>query len=169
MARAKTGIFYIKAIIDVDATVTTISEDLSVYVNPVNRQGLLIRSVDYIWYDSANNLPMNFATDGQFAVQVHETTLGIMADYDNSHMIASGSLFYDSTGILTNNQDFFPDRLGHSKGEGRVVVNDSLEIVSDGAGTTPANLQCCVVLECQVIKLTERDYITLALQSVADN
>jgi len=56
MARAKTGIFYIKAIIDVDSTVTVINEDLSVYVDPVNRQGLLIRSVDYIWYDKSNNL-----------------------------------------------------------------------------------------------------------------
>jgi len=168
MARAKTGIFYIKAIIDVDSTVTVINEDLSVYVDPVNRQGLLIRSVDYIWYDKSNNLPENFTADGQFAVQVHETTLGLMADYDNSHLIASGSLSYDTTGILNNAQDFFPDRLGHSKGEGRVVVNDSLEITSLGVAP-PSNFQCCVVLECQVIKLTERDYITLALQSVADN
>jgi len=157
MARAKTGIFYVKAIIDIDTTITTTSEDLSVYVDPVNRQGLLIRGV-----------PENFTADGQFAVQVHETTLGVMADYDNSHMIASGSLSYDTTGILNNAQDFFPDRLGHSKGEGRVVVNDSLEIVSLGVAP-PANLQCCVILECQVIKLTEKDYITLALQSVADN
>jgi len=51
MARAKTGIFYLKAIIDVDSTVTNLSEDLSVYVDPVNRQGLLIRSVDYIWFE----------------------------------------------------------------------------------------------------------------------
>jgi len=168
MARAKTGIFYIKAIIDIDTTITTTSEDLSVYVDPVNRQGLLIRGVDYIWYDSSNNLPENFTADGQFAVQVHETTLGIMADYDNSHMIASGSLSYDTVGFLNNAQDFFPDRLGYSKGEGRVVVNDSLEIVSLGVAP-PSNLQCCVILECQVIKLTEKDYITLALQSVADN
>jgi len=168
MARAKTGIFYIKAIIDIDTTVTNTSEDLSVYVDPVNRQGLLIRGVDYIWYDSSNNLPENFTADGQFAVQVHETTLGVMADYDNSHMIASGSLSYDTAGFLNNEQDFFPDRLGYSKGEGRVVVNDSLEITSLGVAP-PANLQCCVILECQVIKLSERDYITLALQSVADN
>ena len=63
---------------------------------------------------------------------------------------------------------FFPDRLGMAKGEGRIIVNDSMEIATLGVGVN-ASQQVTVVMECQVVKLTEKDYITLAMQQVADN
>ena len=55
-----------------------------------------------------------------------------------------------------------------TKGEGRITVNDTLEIVADGSANVPADLECCIVLECQVVKLSKEDYVSLALQSVAD-
>ena len=55
-----------------------------------------------------------------------------------------------------------------AKGEGRIVVNDTLEICTDGNGTIPSDYVVTVVLEVQVVKLSEKDYISLALQSVAD-
>ena len=64
--------------------------------------------------------------------------------------------------------DFFPDRLGMAKGEGRIVVNDTLEICTDGSANIPGTAVVCVVMEVQVVKLSEKDYISLALQSVAD-
>jgi len=33
----------------------------------------------------------------------------------------------------------------------------------------PANLAVTMILECQVVTLSQKDYISLALQSVADN
>ena len=57
-----------------------------------------------------------------------------------------------------------------AKGEGRIVVNDTLEICTDGSSSgIPSNYVCTVVMEVQVVKLTEKDYVTLALQTVSDN
>ena len=47
MAKAKTSTFYIRETFDVDATAQTTAMDLSLYVDPVNKQGLLVRSVDF--------------------------------------------------------------------------------------------------------------------------
>lgn len=167
MAKAKTNTFYLRETIDVNTTPTAESWDLSVYVDPVNKQGLLIRNVDFIWSISGTWLPMPAAAM-QAAVQIHDTALGGMEDYENTHQVASGSIT-GTTSAVNSDQDFFPDRLGMAKGEGRIVVNDTLEIVSDGsAAGVPAALVCTVVMEVQVVKLTEKDYISLALQQVAD-
>lgn len=168
MSKAKTSTFYIREVFDVDATPGTTAMDLSLYVDPVNKQGLLVRNVDFIWHDKVTFLPPDFSGDCQGAIQVHDSVLGGLADLDSQHQVASGSIMGYASSAPTNDTDFFPDRLGMTKGEGRIIVNDTLEIATDGAGSVPANWACCVVLECQVIKLTEKDYIALALQSVAD-
>lgn len=168
MARAKTNSFYLRETIDVDTTTTNDTMDLSIYVDPVNKQGVLCRSVDFIWTDKSTFLPLDANADWQVAVQVHDTVLGGLVDPENTHMVGSGSLVSVSGSTVISDEDFFPDRLGMAKGEGRVIVNDSLEISSLGSGSTPANLQCTVILEVQVVKLSEKDYISLALQQVAD-
>lgn len=168
MTKAKTSTFYIREVFDVDATPQTTAMDLSLYVDPVNKQGLLVRSIDFIWHDKVTFLPPDFGGDCQGAIQVHDSVLGGLASLDSQHQVASGSIMGYAGSAPTNDTDFFPDRLGMTKGEGRIIVNDTLEIATDGAGTVPNNWACCVVLECQVIKLTEKDYIALALQSVAD-
>ena len=103
----------------------------------------------------------------QSSVQVHDTALGGMADPDNTHQIASGSVVSTTSGSFSDS-DFFPDRLGMAKGEGRIVVNDTLEICTLGAGTITSGYVVTVVMEVEVVKLSERDYISLALQAVAD-
>tara|TARA_Y100000748_G_C15496572_1_gene488419 strand:- start:2647 stop:3147 length:501 start_codon:yes stop_codon:yes gene_type:complete len=165
MASAKTSTFYIREDFDVGSSITTTAMDLSLYVDPVNKQGLLVRNVDFIWHNSSTKLPVA-ASAFQAAIQVHDSVLGTLADLDSQHQVASGSLTGTTSGVDAD-QDFFPDRLGMTKGEGRIIVNDTLEIATD-ANTSVTNLACCVVLECQVIKLSEKDYIALALQSVAD-
>lgn len=167
MATKKTNSFYIRETVDVDGTTTNEDMDLSIYVDPVNKQGLLIRQADFIWFDSSNYLPLDANADWQAAIQLHDTTLGGLVDPENTHQIASGSLMSVSGSSVTKDEDFFPDRLGMAKGEGRIVVNDSMEISTLG-NNVPGNLQVCVVLEVQVVKLSEKDYISLALQSVAD-
>jgi len=170
MARAKTAPFQIRfetGITSGSQTITT--PDLSMYVDPVNRQALLVTEVDYIWTDSSNYMPILFAgNDGSAAVQIHDSNLGGMFSLTDSHQVSSGSIFYETNGVLTNTLDFFPDTMGRALG-GRIIVNDSLEVVSLGAGTIPANSICTVVMECEVVKLSEKDYIALALQTVADN
>ena len=167
MARAKTNTFYLRETIEVNAAPSLETMDLSVYVDPVNKQGLLVRNVDFIWSDSSSWLPPAAAIY-QAAIQIHDTALGGMTDLENTHQVASGSVTATASSV-TSDQDFFPDRLGMAKGEGRIIVNDSLEIAADGNGAgLAAAYVCTVVLEVQVVKLTEKDYISLALQQVAD-
>ena len=168
MASAKTNTFYIREVFDIDATAGTTTMDLSLYVDPVNRQGLLVREVDFIFHDKNTQLPADFTAECRAGVQLHDSVLGGMASLDSPHQVASGSITGYGASASTVGEDFFPDRLGMTKGDGRIVVNDTLEIATDADGTVPANFAVCVVLECQVVKLTEKDYIALALQSVAD-
>tara|TARA_R100000963_G_scaffold34855_1_gene29891 strand:- start:915 stop:1424 length:510 start_codon:yes stop_codon:yes gene_type:complete len=168
MAKAKTNSFYIRETIEVNAAPAQESMDLTIYVDPVNKQGLLIKMVDFIWSDSGSWLPPAAAA-WQAAIQVHDTALGGLVDPEDSHNIASGSVVSTTSGTFSDS-DFFPDRLGMAKGEGRIVVNDTLEICTDGsAAGIPGNYVCTVVMEVQVVKLTEKDYVTLALQTVSDN
>lgn len=170
MARAKTSTFYIREETGVSSGATALDTiDLSLYVDPVNKQALLIKSVDFIWTDSTNYLPINWTADGYVGIQLHDSTLGGMFSLENQHQVASGSVWYDAAGAVSNTMDFFPDKLGRSKGEGRIVVNDSLEVATRGGGTVPANSIVTVCLECEVVKLSEKDYIALALQTVAEN
>jgi len=170
MAKAKTSTFYLRETINVDASPQQEEMDLTVYVDPVNSQGLLIRAVDFIWYDSATFLPLDANADWQGTIQVHDSSLGGLADLENEHQIASGSISSVSGSGVFSDQDFFPDRLGMSKGEGRIVVNDTLELATDAGGSSiPANMVCTIVMEVQVVKLTKEDYISLALQSVSNN
>ena len=168
MAKAKTSTFYVRETFDIDAAPATTAMDLSLYVDPVNKQALLVRNVDFIFQDKVTYLPPDFGGDCQGAVQLHDSILGGLADLDSQHQVASGSIMGYAGSAPTSDTDFFPDRLGMTKGEGRIIVNDTLEIATDAAGTVPANWAVCVVLECQVVKLSEKDYIALALQSVAD-
>lgn len=166
MASAKTNSFYIRETIDVDTTVSIDNIDLSLYVDPVNKQALLIKNVDFIW--ALNTFLPAPANVYQATCQLHDTTLGALREFDNQHQVASGGLVGTASSV-TSDVDFFPDRLGMAKGEGRIIVNDSMEIVTLGAGTLNAAQQVTVVMECQVVKLSEKDYITLAMQQVADN
>ena len=168
MARAKTNSFYLRETIEVNTGPAEESMDLSIYIDPVNKQGLLIRQCDFIWYDSATFLPLDPAADWQAAVQIHDTALGGLVDLENTHQVASASIIGVQDSNVTQSQDFFPDRLGMAKGEGRIVGNDTLEICTDGSANIPGTAVVCVVMEVQVVKLSEKDYISLALQSVAD-
>jgi hypothetical protein len=168
VATKKTNSFYLRETIEVNAAPAQESMDLSVYVDPVNKQGLLIRQVDFIWYDGGTFLPMDPGADWQAAIQIHDTALEGLVDLENTHQVASASILAVSGSTVTKSQDFFPDRLGMAKGEGRIVVNDTLEICTDGSASIPAAAVCTVVMEVVVVKLSEKDYISLALQSVAD-
>lgn len=174
MARAKTAPFQIRFEVGLTLNTTNIiTPDLSMYVDPVNRQALMIHQADFIWTDNQDYLPIAWA-DGagpsEAAIQIHDSTLGGMFEITSPHQVASGSVSYGgSKGYLTSDQDFFPDTMGRAMGGGRIVVNDSLEVCARVEGTVPANSICTVVLEATVVKLSEKDFIALALQTVSDN
>ena len=171
MPRAKTAPFIVTEVITASASTAVQSGilDLSAYVDPGDSQGVEIMSVDYIWFNSADNMPIqNGATVFQAVAQLKDNTNGNLVSYDNIHLVSSGSIYYDTTKGVSSVADVYPDILYLSKDGGRVTVNDSMEIcVKSSASVT--NLACAVRIQMRVISLNKRDYMTLALQTVSDN
>jgi len=167
MAKAKTAPFWIaEAQVGISTSVESQTIDIGAYVDPADSQGLEILSVDYIW-DETTNLPPSF-TDQRATAQLKDNTNGDLVSPTNLHLISSGHLSVDAGSYLSTSSDVFPDRLNLGKDGGRVVVNDSLEFCVKGSATAN-NLRCTVRICARVITLTKKDYMTLALQTVADN
>lgn len=166
MARAKTAPFWI---CDTQVGLTTSPEsitiDVGAYVDPADSQGLEILQVDYIW-DDTSNLPIGAAT--RATAQLKDNTNGDLVSPANLHLISSGHLSIDTDAYMSAATDVFPDRLNLGKDGGRVVVNDTLEFVTKAAATNNTG-RCTVRICARVITLTKKDYMTLALQTVADN
>ena len=171
MARNKTGPFFINHVLDIAGTTVaqTQNMDISAYVDAGDSQGLEIMSVDYIWYDSVTLLPIqNGVTVFQASVQLKDAATGGLVAYDNLHLVSSGGIYYDTAKSVSQDADIFPDQLMISKTGGRVTVNDNLELVGKSSASV-ANMAVCARIQCKVVNLSKRDYMTLALQTVADN
>lgn len=171
MARAKTQPFIVTETITASSTTAIQSAllDLSAYVDPGDAQGVEIMSVDFIWYSAATLMPIqNGTTAFQAVAQLKDNTNGNLLDYDNIHLVSSGSLYYDTSKGVSNASDIYPDVLYISKDGGRVTVNDSMEICVKSSANV-SGLACAVRIQMRVISLTKKDYMTLALQTVSDN
>lgn len=170
MARAKTQPFIVTEVITAANTTAVQSGtlDLSAYVDPGDSQGVEIMAVDYIWFNSNDNMPASHSGDFRAVSQLKDNTNGNLVSYDNIHLVSSGSIYYDDANVVSNVSDVYPDILYISKDGGRVTVNDSMEICVKSSATVP-NLACAVRITMRVISLTKKDYMTLALQTVSDN
>lgn len=166
MPKAKTGSFFIRRKVECDgltAKVTTL--DTSVYVDPSDRQGLMIEHVDFIFYNDQTNLPLAAAADEQCAVQMSAGAKTNLIAYDSEDLIASAGLVVDGGAGVFNATDVYPDVLGST--DGRIVVDDQISIVGQ-AGSAFNNAACVLIIKCKVVTLTNKDYMALALQTVAN-
>lgn len=169
MARAKTGPFYITEPITMSSTtaVQTTNLDLGAYCDPADKQGIMITDVDFIFQNSSDYMPLTFAAGTGVKVEVHDTVVGALTGSNNYHLVSSAALKVDDDKAAYMTQDLWPDRFGIGKNEGRIVVNDELEIVGKSSASL-ANLQCVVRLTCKVVTLSNKDFMSLALQTVAN-
>ena len=169
MARAKTGPFYITEPVTMSSTTSNVTTtlDLGAYVDPADKQGIMITNVDFIFQDKDTFLPVNFASDTRVKVEVHDAVIGDLCGANNYHLIASCGLTADGAAGLYSQTDLWPDRFGIGKDEGRIVVNDELEISGEST-VSVSGLQCIVKLTCKVVTLTQKDFMSLALQTVAN-
>jgi hypothetical protein len=166
MATSKTKEFVVAREIDVASTsATTELIDLSAYVDPGDNQGVEILAVDFLWYNKSTYLPMDTGTNFEAAVQLKDNTEGALISPESIHLIASAGYSNSASNTYRTTSDVFPDTL---PGSGRVVVNDALEIVGDNSNTV-SSFACCVRVTMRVVKLTKRDWMQIALQTVADN
>lgn len=167
MAKARSGKFQIRRTLDQITSGTNVGEiDLGAYVDPADAQGVEILAVDFIWHDSSTNLPIDHTSDFRAVAQLKDNINGNVVGFENTHLVASAGLTYDAAAGVYNTTDIFPDMLYLSKDGGRIVVNDVLEFVMKGS-TTVADGACTVVIDARIVGLTKKDYMALALTTVA--
>jgi len=168
MARAKTSPFYIteQLVMDNTTTLQTAKVDLGAYVDPADKQGILITDVDFIWNDYDTHMPPIMGASDQYRVEIIDTAIGALVGANNYHLVASANLTTDTTSNPSMVTDIWPDRLGISN-QGRIVVNDELEI-NGKCSAGLADFACTVRLTVQVVTLTQKDFMSLALQTVSN-
>ncbi len=166
MAKAKTGSFYIRREINTDATTpAVVTIDTSAYVDPADRQGVMIESVDFIFYDSSTNLPNAPSGQRQVAVQLLSGAYTTLQPYDEEDLIASAGVLFSGSGSAFNALNLYPDVLGTP--DGRISVDDNLTLIGE-AGQTFSNSRCAVLIKAKVVTLSNKDYMALAMQTVAN-
>jgi len=165
MAKAKTSTFFIRRELDIAATTpNALTIDTSAYVDPADRQGLMIEEVDYIFSSSTSNLPFVLA-DRSCAVQLLSGAYTTMQSYSEEDLISSGGLVFDAQKGQHNSSDLYPDALATQGG--RIVVDDQMTLIGK-VSSASANLVCAVLIKCKVVTLSNKDYMALALQTVAN-
>jgi len=183
MATAKTGSFYLTETVPLapatgsgDRAQGTI--DLGAYVNVPTGQAIAIDSVDFVYQvssdygsDGASMLQGN----GAISVQLSDLNPGtVLLRADDQSLIASGSLNIDqSNNIVSHAADLYPDNFGPtSLSEAFMVVNDNLYLVAgpDLSATNAAStVYVTARIRCRVVKLSQTDWMAIAIQSTAND
>jgi len=181
MAKSKTGSFWLTESVEIAAagTVGTGNIDLGAYVDVGDQQAIAIESVDFIWqrhvtsndtYDSY--FDGAFVGDAALDVQLSDLNPGgVIQRADDNSLIASAALLIaDTENIVSMGPDLYPDNFGKLD-ESRMVVNDSLYVVSHASNAVAATfgLVCTARIKCRIVKLTSKDWMAIAIQSTASD
>jgi len=157
--------------------VTTQAEvDLSAYVNVPTGQAVAITSVDFIYQRTSpfgQDADSMLAGNGAISVQLTDLNHGAnLVRADNQSLIASGSLNIDqANNVATHNVDMYPDNFGKNS-DAFMVVNDSLFLTGMPSGTTIAvgtDVNVTARIRCEVIKLSQKDWVAIAIQATAES
>jgi hypothetical protein len=180
MATSKTGSFYLTEDVSLTAAAADGSRfqstiDLGAYVNVPTGQAIAIESVDFIWQNGSlydGNVEGMVAANGSLSVQLTDLNPGTAFVSATDHsLVASGSLNIDqANNIATHVNDLFPDNFGPaSLSEAFMVVNDTLYLVggNDGTAVGSATVRCTARIRCRVVKLSNKDWMAIAIQSTA--
>ena len=166
MAKAKTGSFYIRRKVNCDGlSPDVVSIDTSAYVDPGDRQGVMIESVNFIFFDSSTNMPLSPSVEETVQTQLLTGSYTTMQPADEEDLIASAALYFTGASAVSHDSDVFPDVLG--TGDGYIVVDDQLSLIGQ-AKSAFANATCAVLIKAKVVTLTNKDYMALAMQTVAN-
>jgi len=180
MARSKTGSFTLTETVtipnaSISGTVVQGTLDLGAYVDVGDQQALAIESVDFILQIGTDfSGPIKQASSGgDSALNIQLTDLNPDTTFtraDDNALIASGHIDIDVTNnVSTTSQDFYPDNYGKLD-ESRMVVNDSLFLVAGIDGSTATdNLFYTARIRCRIVKLSTKDWMSIAIQSTASD
>ena len=183
MATAKTGSFYLNETVTLPAasaggTRIQTTMDLSAYINVPTGQAIAVDKVDFIYQVGTDNgmdpegMVASNATLGAQLTDLNPGTVFVRAD--NQSLIASGALSIDqANNIGTHTSDLYPDNFGPTNlSEAFLVVNDTLYLVGGNDGGSivagsDVNISCRV--RCRVVKLSQKDWMAIAIQSTAES
>lgn len=182
MATAKTGSFYLTETVTISAASASGTRvqgtiDLGAYVNVATGQAIAIESVDFVYqagdeYSQAGKDMLQAA--GAISTQLTDLNPGgRFVRADNHSLVASGSLNIDFTNnVLSHASDLYPDNFGPAAlSEAFLVVNDSLYLVAgpDNATVNTEDLSVTARIKCRVVKLGNKDWMAIAIQSTASD
>ena len=179
MASAITGSFYLTETVSVPAATasgvaTQNTVDLSAYVNVPTGQAIAVTSVDFIYQRSSpfgQDANSFVAGSGAISVQLTDLNQGVnLVRADNQSLIASGNLNIDQpNNIATQDVDLYPDNFGKLS-DAFMVVNDTLFLTAMPSGTAIGGNQVEVTarIRCEVVKLSTKDWMAIAIQSTAE-
>lgn len=181
MATSKTGSFYLTETIELAGLAPSGNRvqgtiDIGAYLNVASGQAIAIDKCDFIYQEAFNNNSspnLISAGNNTFTVQVTDlnpNTAFVQAD--DQSLIASGALAVDdANNIASHVTDLYPDQWGPLS-EAFMVVNDTLYVVAgtDGLGTAgPNGVKVTARIRARVVKLSNKDWIAIALQSTASD
>ena len=182
MAKAKTGSFYLTETIALPAATASGDRvggdiDLGAYVNVPTGQAVAIESVDFIYQvssDYGTDVESMLAANGAISVQLTDLNPGgEFVRADDMSLVASGGLCIDKTNnIATHTSDLYPDNFGPSSlSEAFMVVNDTLYLTAgpDNAAVDTAIVYVTARIKCRVVKLSNKDWMAIAIQSTASD
>jgi hypothetical protein len=141
-----------------------------------DQQAIAIEVVDFIHQtgtDYGSNVDGMLDGNGAITSQLTDLNPGsVLVRADDNSLIASGSLNIDQTNnIATRDADFYPDSFGKLD-ESRLIVNDSLYVVSGpDSASVKATQEVYVTcrIKCRIVKLSTKDWMAIAIQSTASD
>ena len=173
MSKKKTSTFYLTERLTITAATTPVTAtiDLGAYVDVADRQAIAIESVDFIFQGKAANNNVTSETGPSQAIhaQIFDLNRGGTIQFaDDRALVASGVLTIDQgNNQLSMATDLYPDTFGAKDGV-RLVVNDQLYVVGEcSAIASGKSMNITVRIKCHIASLSQKDYVALALQSVA--
>jgi hypothetical protein len=182
MAKAKTGSFYLTETITLDAAAASGTRvqgeiDLGAYINVPTGQAIAVTEVDYVWQRGSDfdQSPDGFlAGNGALSAQLTSLNPGtLFVRADDQSLISSAALAIDQTNNIGSHvTDLYPDNFGPANlSEAYLVVNDSIYLVAgnDNAAIGGSAMFCTVRVKAQVVKLSQADWMAIAIQSTASD
>jgi hypothetical protein len=73
----------------------------------------------------------------------------------------------DGNGGYSSEADLYPDNFGKGADDGRYCVNDTLYVEATIDGTTVADTNVTVRVNCSIVTLSQKDFMAIAIQSTA--
>jgi hypothetical protein len=167
MARKKTNAFWLTASVTLTAATTYVQTTIPLgsYIDVAAKQAIAILEVDYI--SQSTTFSTNLAGDRIVDYQLTDLNRGDLVVATDTALISRGALAYDnSPPNFSNENALFPDSFG-TLDEARMVVNDDIFFGAETTSVSGGDTIATVRIKAMVVSLSEKDFMALALTSVA--